>query len=795
MVILPSRPRATGRKRRCPRPAAAIGDGGSGIAIVRQATRKAWGLSITVIRCRLLAGCALVGLSLAVPAGAQVLQDRDVAPPAAPAVPPADDQVRFSANALEYDQNTDVVTATGDVRMFREGERLRADKVEWNRKSGQVVATGDIAVANPQGDVAYGDRIELTDTLKDGVVDNMLVVLEQGGRLAAAKGTRSNDGTVTLDRAAYTPCAVSDSDADSAGCPKEPTWKITAVRVTYRPEKGRVYYDGARLNLFGLPTLPLPRFSHPVGGSSDSGFLSPNIEYSRVNGIEFSLPYYMRLAPNRGLTLTPHVYTSVLPMAEAEYEELGTRGAFRVRGFLTNSRRSDDLNTLDPTDTERAFRGYLDGIARYQFTPEWSASGSLRLTTDRTFLRRYDISRDDRLRNTASVQRIGENSYFAVTGWAVQTLRVNDAQGMQPIALPEIDYRRRFADLLGAGDRLEVQLNSLALTRTDGQDTQRAFASARWNLRRLTSWGQELQLTAFARADAYNTNDTLSTAVASYRGTEGFQGRAIGALAAELRWPLIGDLFGGTQRLTPRVQLVAAPRIKNLSIPNEDSRAIDLDDSNLFALNRFSGYDRFEDSSRATYGAEWALSVPGVAINAVVGQSYRLDDRPAIFPEGTGLTDRFSDYVGRTEVRFRDFVSVIHRYRLDKDGFQIRRNELDATIGSRATYVLVGYLKLNRDIAQIEDLRDREEIRVAGRVAFGRYWSAFGSAIVDLTNRDEDPLSLADGFDPIRHRLGFQYEDDCLRLGLTWRRDYRQIGDARAGNNFLLSLAFKNLGR
>jgi len=57
------------------------------------------------------------------------------------------------------------------------------------------------------------------------------------------------------------------------------------------------------------------------------------------------------------------------------------------------------------------------------------------------------------------------------------------------------------------------------------------------------------------------------------------------------------------------------------------------------------------------------------------------------------------------------------------------------------------------------------------------------------------PLGVADGFSPIRHRLGIEYQDDCLRLGATWRRDYRQIGDARQGNNFLLTLAFTNLGR
>jgi len=263
-----------------------------------------------------------------------------------------------------------------------------------------------------------------------------------------------------------------------------------------------------------------------------------------------------------------------------------------------------------------------------------------------------------------------------------------------------------------------------------------------------------------------------------------------------VKWPFIGSFLGGTQRLTPRVQVVAAPKLANLSVPNEDSRALDLDTSNLFSLNRFAGYDRFEDSTRVTYGADWAIDLPGVAIETNIGQSYRLDTRPTILPDGTGLSDRFSDVVGRTEVRFRDFVSVTHRFRLDKDGFAVRRNEIDATLGSRATYILVGYLRLNRDITPaIEDLQDREEARVAGRVQFAKFWSAFGSAVVDLTNRAEDPLSQSSGFDPIRHRLGVQYEDDCLRLGATWRRYYNNTGDARRGNSFLLTLAFTNLGR
>jgi LPS-assembly protein len=126
----------------------------------------------------------------------------------------------------------------------------------------------------------------------------------------------------------------------------------------------------------------------------------------------------------------------------------------------------------------------------------------------------------------------------------------------------------------------------------------------------------------------------------------------------------------------------------------------------------------------------------------------------------------------------------------------VRRNEVDATIGSRATYLVLGYLRLNRNITPaFEDLRDREEARIGGRVQFGRFWSAFASAVVDLTDRSEDILSLSDGFDPIRHRIGAQYEDDCLRMGVTWKRDYQTNGDASRGNSYLLTLAFKNLGR
>ena len=94
-----------------------------------------------------------------------------------------------------------------------------------------------------------------------------------------------------------------------------------------------------------------------------------------------------------------------------------------------------------------------------------------------------------------------------------------------------------------AGGKLEIQGNSLAITRIEGQDTQRAFASFRWDLRKLTPWGQEVTFTAYGRGDVYHTDDAAATTVALYSGTNGWHTRAIGALAADVKWPFIGPLL------------------------------------------------------------------------------------------------------------------------------------------------------------------------------------------------------------------------------------------------------------
>lgn len=703
---------------------------------------------------------------------------------------PATQPITFEADQVSYAYDNEVVTASGDVVLRREGQSVRADKVTWNRTTGQIVATGNIRLVDRDGNQLFTDQVELTDELKAGAMQNLLLALRDGGRLAAFTGERDASGKLLLSRASFSGCAVEDAN----GCPKEPTWQVNATRITFDPDRKEIKFIGARLRIFGITLMPLPGLTVASDGRPINGLLIPDVQFSASNGAQFIDTWYQRLGPNKDLAVTGFIFSKAPPMVGARYRALADSGAFQITGYATRSRLiSVSGQPNEGSGGQMDFRGYVYANGRYQYSPEWSLTASLRLASDRTFLRRYGLGNDDRLRSTFDLQRVGETSYFSLSGWASQTMRVGDRQGLIPVALPVLDWRKRLPnDVLGG--RVEFQANTLAVTRTAGQDTQRAFAGAQWSRSQLTPWGQEVSFTGLVRGDAYHSAENLLTLTESYRGNAGWQGRAVALAAADVKWPLVGTAFGGTQILTPRLQVVAGPPIRNLAVPNEDARAIDLEDSNLFALNRFPGHDRVEDGLRFTYGVDWQWERPGLKIKSTIGQSVRLSNKVSIVPEGTGLASRTSDIVGRTEVRFRDLVKFTHRYRLDKDTLAVRRNEFDTTLGNTRSYVEMGYLRLNRGITQVEDLRDREELRFAARAAFARYWSVFGSGVINLTDRAEDPLSTADGFQPLRTRAGLTYADECLEISFTWRRDYEATGDAARGNTYQIHIALHNLG-
>lgn len=758
---------------------------------------------------QILTSGVLLGLSLAtLPVAAQsTAPAQEVGPIIAPQ-PPADydvptatvQNIDFEADRLSYDDKAGIVTATGMVHITRKGQTLIADEVVYDRNSGQVTARGHVRLTDDKGNVATANEMQLTEELHDGIIENMLLVLHDGSRLAARTGARQGQ-TDRIDHGVYSPCSLCSKGKE------RPIWRIKAVRVTLDNNKKRVFYRDAYLEFFNVPLLYFPAFSHPSPDSARAtGFLKPEIKSSQNLGFSLAAPYYIPFTPWRDITLTPTIYTNERPALGIEYRErirgfLGD-GTLRIGGTATYVRERDVNNVSTGDDIGRGF-AFVD--ATLQHGPQWRSSLTINASSDDTFLRRYDISTNDTLRSRYTLERFGTDSYFSFEMLGFQPLRLGRTQGLVPNDLPSFTYWWRSTPLIFGG-RLTVTANTASIFRTSGADSQRASLTLNYDIPWISPNGLIWNFTQQLRGDVYyQTSSALQdTLSAAYLGSDGVQTRFLPFGAIKVSWPLVGTALGGQQILEPILQLVVSPTDDKFGlIANEDSRVIDLDETNLFSLNRFPGYDRSDGGTRITYGLHWTLDLdrPGLfhhfGISTEVGQSYRTSRTSINFPVGTGLSNQVSDIVGRTSLHFAERFSLVHRFRLDHDGLVLRRNELDGIYDDKRFHVSIGYSNLNRgvginstsassltNVLAIEDIQDRQEIRGSARVRLTEKWSIIGSSIYDITGNAQ----------PIRNSVGLLYTDDCFAIGFNWRRNYTQDRDFTRGSTFLFTIALRHLG-
>ena len=98
------------------------------------------------------------------------------------------------------------------------------------------------------------------------------------------------------------------------------------------------------------------------------------------------------------------------------------------------------------------------------------------------------------------------------------------------------------------------------------------------------------------------------------------------AVGLEYRYPFINVQPWGTTTIEPIAQIIIRPNETYAGkLPNEDAQSMVFDASNLFAVDKFSGYDRVEGGGRANVGVQATTQFDrGGSVNVLFGQSYQL---------------------------------------------------------------------------------------------------------------------------------------------------------------------------
>jgi LPS-assembly protein len=720
----------------------------------------------------LAAGIAIVALSIgASPAAGQ------------PGAPAEDLPAVLKADEVTYDQDLDIVTASGQVEITQGARVLRADAVSYNRRANLITASGNVTLLEPTGDVIFADYVEIKDDFRDGIVQNFRAVLADQSRLAAVSARRADGRLTAARKAVYSPCELCKTDPTRA-----PVWQIKADKVAHDQETRSVTYNDARMELFGVPVMYTPYLSHPDGTvKRESGLLAPQFGTSSVLGGLLVVPYFQTLGPSADFTFEPIFLTKEAPVAAGEYRQRTRTGLFEVSASVTSAYERDDSNNKLPG---RETRGHVKGGGRFDINDDARWGFDVARATDDTYLQRYKLIQRYRFldQNTLTSNVFAEHfrgrDYGALNAYAFQGLRPTDDPGLAPLVMPLGEYSAS-GERGEYGGRFTFDANAVSIYRSEGTRTQRMAVQGGWDLPYVAPSGEIYTLSARILGEGYNVENIGNPNDQASPTEAGYSARALPQLSLGWRYPFVRHDEDIRTIIEPVASVVVAPNLGDQSkFPNEDSQGVDLDTTNLFRLNRFAGIDRLEGGQRVNYGlnANFSRLSNGARLSTFIGQSYRLQEQSA-FPSGSGLQDEQSNIVGKLAFTPHPWLSTTYNFQLDKDDFSAQRSLAGLGLGPSAMRLSMSYAFFDRG-TQPGLTQDIEQISTVLQTNLTQYWRV---QLRDVRSISEDEGQLLGGASLI-------YEDECILAGIDFSR--RRIGsrDDPPDNTVLLRVVFRNLG-
>ena len=247
------------------------------------------------------------------------------------------------------------------------------------------------------------------------------------------------------------------------------------------------------------------------------------------------------------------------------------------------------------------------------------------------------------------------------------------------------------------------------------------------------------------------------------------EARLMPAIGLEYRYPFINVQPWGTTTIEPIAQVILRPNEQKAGqLPNEDAQSLTFDDTNLFSVNKFSGWDRVEGGGRANVGVQATTQFDrGGTINVLFGQSYQLYGLNSYAVQSltntgldSGLDKAASDYVGRVAYAPNKIFSLTTRFRLDEATMDVKRFEAEGRANFDRWSVSLLYGKYAAQ-PELGFLTERQGLLGTGSFKLAANWQVSGGLRYDIAN---DKVN--------QYIVGAGYVDDCFLLAVNYVTDY-----------------------
>ena len=682
----------------------------------------------------------------------------DAAPPA---VQPAADEV-----GIDHPDELPVQVTSGGAELSRDGDAKLTDGVvirQGKREVSAQSATYDASERHfeVEGDVEYRSpdlRVKGSSGSWDSGGNGQFTGAEFDIPARPARGSAASldltaAGDIKLRKVRFTTCPVGNDD-----------WYLRASAIDIDQKRQQGKGRNVRIELKGVPILYAPVISFPVGDARKSGFLFPSFGNTDKSGFEVGIPYYLNLAPNYDMTLTPFMLSRRGPGLSAEFRYLTGR-----------SQGHADTRFLPGDDLAGRDRRLSELSHRTNFGERLRIDASLSDASDDEYFEDFALGPDG-----TSITYLDRYVHLAWLGrgWRFDG-RVQDYQTIDQTVDPASRPYSRLPQLsftglwTAAGDGLaaSVDAETTWFDRDVGVTGLRMDLTPRVALA-LRRPGFYIEPSAAWNFTAYQLSDLPS-------GEDDSPDREAPILSLDAG--LVFEREAGSRRqlvqtVEPRLRYTWIPFREQDELPVFDTALPSLNLVQLFRTNRYVGADRLGDANELAAGVTTRLVNADSGrqyLNATIGQRFYFDSPQVTLPGELPESRSTSNLIGEIEMTaWRDWNA---RLAMEWD-----RNESNTLLGqARVQYRPRPDTVVNLGYRYREALLEQWDASVAWR--FSPSWQVFARQVYSTKASQS-----------IDRFAGFEYSGCCWGIRLIGRR-YVSNRTGESDNSILLQVELKGL--
>ena len=230
------------------------------------------------------------------------------------------ENVEFLASDIQKDG--DIITANGNVLLYSQNYLASADSAKYDQKNNIIELFGNVSLMRGEYETSRSEYVRINLNSNEMIFENSFVMDKKKEIWLQSDESCNNDERVSIKNSIVSSCNVSDPD-----------WHIGFSSGELNKQSKFLHLYNPVFYIKNTPVMYLPYFGFSTDKSRKTGFLTPQLSYSRNDGLVYLQPIYIAEYNEWDLEFDPQIRTnrgagiySTLRFADSPYSSGYIRG-------------------------------------------------------------------------------------------------------------------------------------------------------------------------------------------------------------------------------------------------------------------------------------------------------------------------------------------------------------------------------------------------------------------------------------------------------------------------------------